>query len=130
MKKIYQRIFVLGLVSIVGFMTSCEKDYFVPAPPTDPNDSIPIDSISYSMDMQPYFDAQCTKCHNGGGIPLDLSPGVSYDAIINGGYVNTSSPASSNLYVKIAPGGSMEQYSTSAETSMTLQWIDEGAVNN
>ena len=130
MKKIYQRILVLGLVSFMVFMSSCEKERFAPAPYVDPNDTTitPPDSISYSADMQPFWDAACINCH-GGTIAPNLSTGVSYDAIINGGYIDAT-PASSLLYTKIAPGGSMEQYSTSANTSMTLQWIEEGALNN
>ena len=129
MKKIYQRILVLGLVSFMVFMSSCEKESFVPAPPADPNDTIPADSISYSADMQPFWDAACIQCH-GGTIAPNLSTGVSYDALIDGGYIDLANPTGSELYTKIAPGGSMEQYSTSANTSMTLQWIEEGALNN
>ncbi len=95
----------------------------------NPTEQVP-DIVSYSQDMQPFFDAKCASCHNGGGIPLDLSPGVSYDALITGGYVDIAAPASSLLYTKIAPGGSMEQYSSSSETAMTLKWIEQGAENN
>lgn len=117
----------IGLVATIGFMSSCEKQYFVPEPEKDP--TIPVDSISYADDMQLFFDNSCVGCHNGSGIPLNLSPGVSYDAIINGGYIS-SPAASSKLYVKITPGESMAQYATNAERSMTLQWIEEGALNN
>lgn len=129
MKKIYRRVLLLGLVSSIGFMSSCEKEYFEPAPPPDPNDTTPsVDTVSYSLDMQPYFDANCVNCHNG-GIVLNLSPGLSYDALNNGGYINLATPASSNLYVKINVG-SMKQYSTPDYTAMTLKWIEEGAKNN
>jgi hypothetical protein len=97
--------------------------------PSEPVPPIP-DTVSYSQDMQPFFDVSCVSCHNGGGIPLDLSPGVSYDALIAGGYVDVAQPESSLLYTKIAPGGTMVQYSTSSETAMTLKWIELGAENN
>ena len=113
---------LVGLLSLV--ISSCTYD----VNPSEPGD-VP-DVVSYSADMQPYFDASCVQCHNGGGIPLDLSPGVSYDAIITGGYVIVDEPSSSLLYTKIAPGGSMEQYSSSSETAMTLKWIEQGAENN
>lgn len=130
MKKIYKRLLFVGLVSTIGFMSSCEKDYIIPEP-VDPNGPpTTVDTIFFSTDIQPFFDAKCASCHNGGGIPLNLSPGVSYDALITGNYINTTTPASSKLYVKIAPGGSMAQYSTSAETEMTFDWIDQGALNN
>ncbi len=95
----------------------------------NPTEPVP-DIVSYSQDMQPFFDASCVQCHNGGGLSLDLSPGVSYDALTTGDYVNLAEPANSLLYTKIAPGGSMEQYSTSSETAMTLKWIEQGAENN
>jgi mono/diheme cytochrome c family protein len=86
--------------------------------------------ISYANNMQPFFDAKCIGCHNGGTIPLDLTTAVSYSEIINGGYVDTGNPANSILYTKIAPGGSMESFSSPAETAMTLNWIQLGAQNN
>ena len=130
MKKIYQRLLLVGLVSAIGFMTSCEKDYFVPEP-IDPNDTTTtVDTVFYATDMQPFFDLKCAGCHNGGGIPLNLSPGVSYDAIINGGYIDATTPSNSKLYVKITPGESMAQYSTPDDTKMTFDWITQGALNN
>ena len=131
MKKILSRVLLLGLIASIGFMSSCEKEYFEPAPPPDPNDtSSNPDTVSYSLDLQPYFDGSCvTNCHNGGGIPLNLTAGLSYDAIINGGYVDVANPSSSLLYVKINVG-SMKQYSTPADNEMTLNWITEGAKNN
>ncbi len=130
MKKILQIAMTIGLVATIGFMSSCEKQYFVPEP-VDPDDtSTTVDTVFFATDMQPFFDKSCVgSCHNGGGIPLDLSPGVSYDAIINGGYI--SSPATnSKLYTKLLPGESMAQYATNAERDMTLDWIEQGALNN
>ena len=131
MKKIYRRVLLLGLVSSIGFMSSCEKEYFEPAPPPDPNDTTPsVDTVSYSLDMQPFFNGSCvTNCHNGGGIPLNLSTGLSYDALINGGYIDVATPAKSNLYIKISIG-SMKDYSTTDDNAMVLKWIEEGAKNN
>ena len=130
MKKIYQIAMTFGLVATIGFMSSCQKEYFVPEPLDDPNDTTTtVDTVYFSTDMQPFFDNSCVGCHNGGGIPLDLSPGVSYDAIINGGYISTPA-TSSKLYTKLLPGESMAQYSTNAQTAMTLDWIEQGALNN
>jgi hypothetical protein len=104
------------------FTSGCYYDQVLPVEPEG--------EISYSMDMQPYFDSKCVTCHNGTGVPLNLTPSVSYDELMSGGYVNTTDPTSSLLYTKIAPGGSMEQYSSSTETAMTLKWIEQGAKNN
>jgi hypothetical protein len=112
-----------SLILYLMFTTGCYYDQvYTPAP------DIP-DGVSYAADMQPYFDSSCTGCHSGNTAP-DLSSPGSYGELINGGYVNTADPASSLLYTKIAPGGTMEQYSTPTETAMTLKWIEEGALNN
>jgi hypothetical protein len=110
-------------------MSSCEKEYFEPAPPEPIDTSSTPDTASYSLEIQPYFDANCVSCHMAGATAPVLSAGVSYDALINGNYINTTTPASSNLYVKINVG-SMKQYSTSAGNKDVLQWITEGAKNN
>jgi hypothetical protein len=91
----------------------------------------PEGDISYSKDIQPFFDGSCVGCHSAGtGIPLNLETTVSYDNLINGGYISTGDPSSSVLYVKIAPGGSMETYATDNERALTLKWIEQGAKNN
>ena len=122
MKKRISFLLFIELFSGLSLMTSCEKDYYVSFP-------IPED-ISYADDMQPYFDAKCVNCHNGGGIPLNLSSDVSYDNLITGGYVDLANPANSSIYTKVAPGGSMAPYASPENAEMTLKWIEQGALNN
>jgi len=86
--------------------------------------------VSYSVQIQPFFGAQCTSWHNGGGIPLDLSSGVSFDALNSGNYIDAANPASSIIYTKIAAGGSMEQYASDTERALLLKWLEQGAQNN
>lgn len=125
MTKRTKRILALAFLPFVAFSISCEKDYYV-----EPDISLP-DTVYYSVDIQPFWDGSCVNnCHNGGGIPLDLSSGGSYDAIVSGNYVNLSAPTESKLYTKLVKGGSMEQYSTPANTAMVLKWIEQGALNN
>lgn len=109
-------------ILLLLFTTGCYYDKVLPVEPEG--------DISYSTDMQPFFDSKCVSCHNGGGVPLDLSPGVSFDALISGNYINASDPASSSLYTKINTGGSMESYATDSERAITLKWIEQGAQNN
>jgi hypothetical protein len=123
MKQIFNALKTLGIVVIMVFLSSCEKKYFV-APEE------PIKDVSYTNDMQPFFEAKCTSCHNGTGIPLDLTTPDSYNNLIDGEYIDTNNPADSELYTKIIPGGSMEQYATPTEREMTLAWITEGAKDN
>ena len=124
MKKILNVLTICGFVFIMTFLTSCEKTYLVP------EDHPVLDDVSYSTDMQPFFDAKCISCHNGGGIPLNLDASVSYDALISGNYIDNNNPADSKLYTKIIQGGSMESYATPSERALTLKWIEEGALNN
>ena len=111
-----------GLMFYLVFNTGCYYDKVLPPEPEG--------TISYSQDMQPFFDAKCVRCHNGGGVPLNLEASVSYAELFFGDYLNIQDPAASELYVKISPGNSMEQYATDTERAMTLRWIEQGAKNN
>lgn len=124
MKQLFNALTIFGIVFTITLLTSCEKKYFVAL-------TEEIKDVSYSTDMQPFFDAKCTNCHNGTGIPLDLTSPDSYNNLINDdNYIDTDNPENSELYTKIIPGGSMEQYATPTEREMTLVWITEGAKDN
>ena len=123
MKKILSALTIFGIVFTLTFLSSCEKAYLVP-------EEQGIENVSYSNDMQPFFDAKCTNCHNGSGIPLNLTSPGSFDALINGNYIDTDNPANSELYTKIMPGESMSEFASPTEREMTLVWIEEGANNN
>ena len=120
------RLFGLGLIVLLTLNTSCYNNKQEIPPPTDPDVQ-----VSYSNEMQPFFDLKCVGCHTAGtGIPLTLDAPVSYDNLINGNYVDTLNPSSSLLYTKIIPGGSMESYASQSERELTLNWITQGAKNN
>ena len=106
-------------------MASCTWDEIPP-----PKIEIPDTTISFSLNIIPIFEAKCatSNCHDGTWRP-DLQTNVAYDELINGGYINTNSPADSELYTKI-DGGSMEQYTTAQDRALILQWITEGAEDN
>ncbi len=123
MKKILSALTIFGLVFTMTFLSSCEKAYLVPEEQV-------IENVSFSSEVQPFFDAKCIECHNGSGIPLNLTSPGSYDAIISGDYVDTENPADSKLYLKIMPGESMSDYASPSERELTLAWITEGANNN
>jgi len=119
---------ILGLLLILSMTlnSGCYYEKTPLAPPPDPDVE-----ISYSNDIQAYFDISCVGCHTTGtGIPLNLEPEVSYNNLINGGFIDTTDASSSILYVKIAPGGSMEVYATDQDRQNTLLWIEQGAKNN
>jgi hypothetical protein len=123
MKKILSALTIIGIVFMTNLFTSCEKAYLVP-------EEQGVENVSFSNDMQTFFEAKCTTCHNGSGIPLNLTAPGSYDALINGNYIDTDNPVNSKLYSKIIPGESMSEYASPSEREMTLVWIEEGANNN
>ena len=129
MKKLITFLSISGFVCLIGFSSSCTKEYLQTSPPLNPTDT-----IYYAADIQPFFDNSCTNtsCHKPGGIfaSLDLTVGASYNSLHTGGYINTADAANSLLYTKINTGGSMSQYSTSDDRAMTLSWIEQGALNN
>ena len=114
----------IGLLLITLFASGCYYDQVVPEVV-----ELPDEPVSYTIGIQPFFDAKCISCHNGGGIPLNLLSDVSYDAILNG-YVNTTDPEGSLLYTKLNSGGSMAQYASPTEVATILKWIKEGATND
>ena len=96
MKKLNSTFKVLTGLFFMALITSCAKEY-VPVPPP------PVGDISFATDMQPFFDSECVFCHNGSGIPLNLESSVSYNNLINDGYIDLTTPANSTLYAKILP---------------------------
>jgi hypothetical protein len=115
------------IILLAGLMTGCYYDIVTPP---DPN--APPQAVSYSGDLQPIWDQNCTKsgCHDGAHDPL-LTPAESYNAIMAGGFVNTAIPTESILY-QVLQGGSMPPTGKlpSADIQMVLDWIKNGAPNN
>ena len=133
MKRIFKlaitqvkKLSAIGLIGgfILVFASSCHYDEVLPR-----EVEIPVDPISYSLEIQPFFDAKCVSCH-GGSIPPDLSASVSYNELISGNYIDTTNPENSSLYLSVDNGGSMEIYATPEERAILLAWIEQGALNN
>jgi hypothetical protein len=125
-RKKYVTWFLPMMVVLVLGATSC-ANYERPLN-TEPIPEEP----SFSEDIIPFFETSCayTGCHDSGGIPPDLTEDAAYLSLTTGGFIDTDNPSQSELYVKMAPGGSMEQYSTTRDTQMVLRWIEQGAQNN
>lgn len=117
---------ILLIVTMLLMIFSSCANYEKPLP------DIPAE-VSFSDDLIPFFETSCTNtsgCHDTGDIPPDLTEEFGYNSLMTGGYINTDIPEESLLYTKIAPGGSMEKYSTQRDTQMVLRWIEQGALNN
>jgi len=117
-----KQILVTGLIGCLAFFNNgCEYVQIMPVEPEG--------EISYSLDIQPFFNSKCISCH-AGNIPPNLEATVSYDELVADNYINTSNPQNSLLYTKINVGGSMETYVSNTEKALLLKWIEQGAKNN
>ena len=107
-------------------VTGCTYDEIVYPEPEIP------ETVSFSSDIAPIFDANCTAstCHATGAVDPDLTSSNAYNSLTSGGYVDTANPEGSVVYMKISPGGSMEQYASNQERALILAWIQDGAQNN
>jgi hypothetical protein len=118
-KIAYLFLFLFGIM----FLSACEYETIQP-------EAAPTGQISYSADIQPIWNSNCVGCHGQGLTPPDLRASVSYNNLVDGGYINTSTPASSSIYTVMAPGGSMASHSNPAQANTVLAWIQQGAKNN
>lgn len=126
--KLTSIIFSIALLVIIA-MSGCYKDVIMPDAAIDPDG--PPQAVSFKSDLAPIFNASCTDigCHVSGSHKPYLSSDISYQQIVNGGYVNTVVPKESILYNKI--NGEMREYIPSAaDRQRVYDWIRNGAPNN
>ena len=127
MKKL---IILSGLSIILGFtMARCYKDVILPDVAVDP-DSPPV-SVSFKNELAPIFVSKCalSGCHVSGAHKPYMLPDISYQQIVNGGFVNTLIPKESKLYIMI--NGEMKEYIPSpSDRQKVYDWIRNGAPNN
>ncbi|MGZ5191516.1 MAG: hypothetical protein ACXWCZ_10890, partial [Flavisolibacter sp.] len=105
------------------------KDIIMPDSAVDPDG--PPQAVSYKTDLAPLFNSKCaiSGCHLGGAHKPDLPTATSYQAIVNGGFVNIIVPKESILYKAV--NGSMKEYIPSAtDRQKVYDWIRNGAPNN
>ena len=110
-------------------ITGCYKDIIIPDAAVDPD--APPQAVSYKNDLAPIFNSQCalSGCHVSGAHKPYLPTATSYQAIVNGGYVNIIVPKESILYQKI--NSDMKEYIPSAsDRQKVYDWIRNGAPNN
>ena len=127
MKKI-----LLILAIFAGFLAwqSCEYEW-IEAEPADPNDTIP-DTVSFSAEIIPIFERGCnvSVCHGAGGEDPELTPENAYTSLFAENQIDIAVPENSNLYKKMATGGSMNKYTEYGEAELVLEWIQQGALDN
>jgi len=125
--KFFRNVAVTLVIAAIAGFTSCEK--YIWDPPTYiPPDTSNFDTIYYNTDVAPLFPSyKCTNCHKTGGLNPYLTVDKSYDALIDGNYVNTVDPPSSEIVTKIQSGhqGGMNF----DDTKVIIDWIYQGAKN-
>lgn len=126
-----KRVLILfGLILTLGlFLTSCYKDVILPETAVDPDG--PPQQVSYSLELAPLFNSSCalSGCHVVGGHKPYMNTDISYQQIVNGGFVNTDIPKQSILYIEI--NGEMKEHIPSAsDRQKVYDWIRNGAPNN
>ena len=130
MKQMKSKIFIsLAAVLLITGLSGCYKDIISPG--QDPNG--PPQFVSFSGDLQPIFTANCATsgCHDGTAHNPALTADKSYNAIVNGGYINTVVPTNSIIYGEVKsgsmpPSGALK----SSDVQKILDWIRNGAPNN
>jgi len=125
MKKRFLRLFFIS-GALLMLLSACEYDFIIPTPPPPPPPA--NDTISFSQDIQPIFNAKCISCH-AGSIDPNLITGKSYSALVPA-YVIANSPETSDLYIVCKPGGSMSSYTSAAHLDLIKRWIFAGAKND
>jgi hypothetical protein len=120
----FSLLFTLGLI-----LTGCYKDINIPPTVSDPEG--PPQAVNYNAELSPLFNSSCalSGCHLSGGHHPYLNSEISYNELINGGFVNTVVPKQSILYIMI--NSDMKTYIPSAEDRQKVyDWIRNGAPNN
>jgi hypothetical protein len=116
--KILAFLFMIGLVA-------CEYDYIpeeeIVIPTPDPDDP-----ISFKDQIEPIFQSKCISCHDSKN-PI-LTTGVAYSSLTDGDYIKISDPTDSKIYKRSKDGHGANM--SSAELTLLLLWIQEGAKDN
>jgi hypothetical protein len=127
MKKL---IIYVGLIFTMGIgLVGCYKDVVLPEAAVDP-DGPPM-AVSFKTELVPMLNTKCalSGCHVSGAHKPYLTTAISYQEIVNGGFVNTLVPKESTLYKMI--NGEMKEYIPSAADRQKIyDWIRNGAPNN
>ncbi len=122
-------ILTLLMLGIGCYFTGCYYDVILPDVAVDPDG--PPQAVSFSVELSPLFATHCALvgCHVSGGHKPYMTADMSYQQIVNGGYINATIPKSSILYNKI--NGEMKEYIPSAsDRQKVYDWIRNGAPNN
>ena len=132
MSKNKIKITTLIIIALVATLSGCYKT----ATLLVDNSPAITTAVSFSTDIQPILTNNCAKsgCHNG-SISPNLTSGNAYNSLVNGNFINTSTPANSLVYLWLTgkeaatmPLGASNNPSNI--NAYILSWITQGAKNN
>ena len=126
-----KRIIMIGILAVLTafLLTSCYKDIIVPQLAS--SEDGPPQPVSYKTELAPVFNSNCaiSGCHVSGAHKPYMTTVISYQEIVNGGFVNLALPKESVLYKMV--NGEMAQYIPSkTDRQKVYDWIRNGAPNN
>jgi len=125
-----KRLLYTGLIFVMSIsFTGCYRDVIFPEAAIDPDG--PPQLVSFKVDIAPMLNSKCalSGCHVSGAHKPYLPSDVSYQQIVNGGFVNTILPKESTIYKMI--NGEMREYiPAAADRQKVYDWIRNGALNN
>ncbi len=137
----------VGIVSaaLAACVLGCQGSVNEPASPTG-------ETVSFSADIQPIFNANCTTCHRTGGladmegIRLRLTEDDSFDLLVDQPSSQQSdltlvvpgASSASLLFLKVSSdsppvGSTMPLFGarlSSTDLGLIRDWIDQGALDN
>src|SRR5688500_4575922 len=102
----------IPILALLAFLTvglfGCYKDVNLPEVTIDPDG--PPQAVSYKTDIAPMLNTKCAiaGCHVSGAHKPYLETAISFNQIVNGGFINTAVPKESILYKMI--NGEMKEY--------------------
>jgi hypothetical protein len=112
---------VILIYSATTFV-SCEKYAY------DPPKINYADTVYFQATIVPIFTANCTSCHGASFAP-DLRADKAYESLINGGFINKTTPSSSLLYTTVTSSPHNTRCSVEDQNNI-LVWITQGALDN
>lgn len=128
-KRTIMGVFLLGIFT--SLLAGCYKDKTVIS---DTGNEV-TRTVSFAGDILPIFNNSCSisGCHGAGGRAPDLSEANAFTSLANGGFINTTDPLTSELYLWMTgkKGTPMPISGVNKDyNALILAWLKQGANNN
>jgi hypothetical protein len=119
------------LSALLFVLSGCYYDQVIPVEPSVGD----VGNVTFSAGIIPIFNSSCnvTGCHSAGGQKPNLTAASAYTSLMNGGYIDKTTPENSLLYqwMEGNKGTPMPVSGPNATyNAKVLKWIELGALNN